>query len=329
MIDYIKLKFSIIIPVYNRIDYIRKAVDSCLMQEYSKENIEIIVVKNILNKDLEEWLTQRSVLFINSKKVSLADKLIEGIKISNGDIICLLEDDDEFVYDKIKTLNEYYKKFPSVACIHNNFRYKEETGYKVNKFYLKHIKKLKNIIFLKQEREKLSLIKHKDIYHNLSCWSFRRDSGFALLRDMVGLTYELDFLLYVEVVEQQKEMVILPEKLTIYRRHNSASRMAVNEQKMISFFELSIFSLESIEKKLSNERLKNFIKSNIYLDKFKANVIDEESVKIIDIKYSLQIIFYPPYIKRELYPFLFLYLPLGLFSQFRKDFYLNHAYISS
>ena len=88
MLDNMTLKFSIIIPVYNRTDYVKKALDSCLNQEYGKENIEIILVKNFIDIDLEEWLKQRSVLYLNSDKVNLADKLIEGINNSNGDIIC-------------------------------------------------------------------------------------------------------------------------------------------------------------------------------------------------------------------------------------------------
>lgn len=327
MNDNMKLKFSIIIPVYDRIDYVRKAVDSCLNQEYLRENIEIIVVKNVFDNDLDEWLKQRSVLFINSDKVSLVDKVIEGIKISQGDIICLLEDDDEFVYNKLETLNEYYKEFPSIACIHNNFSYKEETGYKINKFYLRHRKKLERVIWLKEEKEKLSLISNRDIYHNLSCWSFRRDCAFTLLKDMAGLIYDIDFLLYIEVIEQQKEMAILPERLTVYRRHKSASRINIDDRKIINLFESSIFSLQTIENKLSNGKLKNFIKSSIYIEQFKINIIEKKSINISDIKNSLKIMLYPPYINVEIYPFLFLYLVLGIFRQFRKDLYINHAYI--
>lgn len=329
MNEIIKLRFSIIIPVYNRIDYVRKAVDSCLNQEYERKNIEIIVVKNFSDADLEEWLRQRSVLIINSQKVSLVDKLLEGISISRSDIVCLLEDDDEFVYNKLETLNRYYNEFPSAACVHNNFIYKEEKNYEINKFYLKHQKNPEKAIRLKQERQKLSLIKQRDIYHNLSSWSFRRDSGFTLLQDMAGLTYDIDFLLYIEVIEHEKEMIILPEKLTIYRRHDSATRIAVNDQNIINFFESSIFSLQAIGNKVNNNKLRNFINSNIDLEKFKINIIEKKSIQISDIKNSLRILLYPPYVNKELYPFLFLYLVLGAFKKFRKDLYVNHAYTFS
>lgn len=320
-------KFSIIIPVYDRVDYVRKAVDSCLRQEYDRENIEIIVVKNFLDYDLEAWFRQESVLYVDSDKVNLVDKLIEGISISSGDIICLLEDDDEFVSNKLETLYEQYKNFPNVACLHNNFRYKEENGYRINKFYLKHRKNLRKAILLKKAEKKFALIRHKDVYHNLSCWSIRRNYIFKLLNDLSGLTYNIDFLLYVEVIEQQAEMLILPDQLTIYRRHDSASRIAFDDQKIIVLFESSIFSLQTVKNKMVNRKLRCFIKSNIYIEQFKINIVEEKYLKITDVKDSLNIITYPVYIRSELYPFLFLYLILGIFRKFRKNSYIKTAHI--
>ena len=321
------LKFSIIIPVYNRANYVRKAVLSCINQGYERETLEIIVVKNFSDTDLEEWLKRRSVLYINSDHIGLVDKLIEGISISNGDIICLLEDDDEFVSNKLNTLNKCFKEFPNVACIHNNFEYIEEKGYTIGKFYLKHRKNFKKAIFLKGEKQKLSLIKHKDIYHNLSCWSFRRNYGILMLQDMMGLIYNIDLLLYIEVIEQNIEMLVLPEKLTIYRRHDSATMLEGDSNKIIKFFESSIYSLEIIKSKVFTNKLRNFIISNIYIEQFKINIIGRKSIQISDIKKSFKTALYPTYVKKELYPFLFLYLALALFRQMRKDLYFSHAYI--
>lgn len=321
------IKFSIIIPVYDRKDYVRKAVNSCLIQEYSRDNIEIIVVKNFLDDHLEEWLRGQSVLYINSDKVNLVDKLIEGINISNNDVICLLEDDDEFVIDKLKILNKYYKKFSDIACLHNNFRYMEEKGYKIDNFYLKHMKKLERVILLQDDDEKFSLIKNKDIYHNLSSWSFRRDYGYKLLKDLAGLTYDIDFLIYVQVIENRWRLLLLPDKLTIYRRHGSTTRIAVEDEKIINLFEYSIFSLRTIEYKLTNKKLRHFIMSSIDIEQFKINIIEEKFPKITDINKSIKILIYPPFMNNELYPFLFLYLILGVFKRFRKHLYVNKAYI--
>lgn len=320
-------RFSIIIPVYDRKDYVKKAVTSCLNQNYNKQNIEIIVVKNFADYDLEKWLCQRSILYIDSEKLNLVDKLIEGISISNGDIICLLEDDDEFIIDKLKILDKYYKKFPDISSLHNNFKYMEEKGYNIDKFYLNHMKMLGGITLLKDDEEKLSLIKYKDVYHNLSCWSFRRDYAFELLKDLSGLTYNIDFLIYCEIIEKNAEILILSEKLTVYRRHNSATRMNLDYQKMINFFKCSIFSYQTVQNKISNQKLKSFIKSNIGIEQFKINIIEEKFPSIKDIKDSLVMMIYPPYKNIELYSFLFLYLPLGIFRQFRKHLYINHAYL--
>ena len=320
-------KFSIIIPVYDRKEFVRKAVNSCLSQEYNNESVEIIVVKNFLDAGLEKWLKQYSVLYINSDKVSLVDKIIEGVNVASGDIICLLEDDDEFVVDKLKVLDKYYKKYSDIECLHNNFKYLEENGYKIDKFYLKHMTKLDQAMLLDNTRKKLSLISNRDVYHNLSCWSFRKEHAIQLLNDLSGLTYDIDFLIYIENIERSGKMVILPDKITIYRRHESTTRVSLNDDKIISLFQSSIFSLQTVEHKIVNRKLRNFLKSNICVEQFKINIIEKKFPKIKDIKNILGIIVSPPYIYQELYPFLFLYFILGIFRQFRKEIYINYAYI--
>ena len=320
-------KVSVIIPVYDRRDYVRIAVNSCLNQEYDKDKLEIIVVKNFLDNDLEKWFSQNFILYIDSKKTSLVDKIIEGMDISTGEIICLLEDDDEFVSNKIEIINKYFDDNPDISCLHNNYLTIEEGNNQPNIYSYGHKKELEKVLRLNEKRKMLSLIKHKDIYHNLSCWSFRRDYGPKLLNRLAGLTYDIDFLIYIEVISNQIEMLFLPEELTIYRRHQSASKLTKEDEKIVNLLKLSIFSLNSVQNKISQKEIKIYIESNLIIERFKLYIMEKKGPQIDDIRNSIKVMMFPTYINRELYPFLFLYFTLGILKEARKKIYMKIAYI--
>jgi hypothetical protein len=85
--------------------------------------------------------------------------------------------------------------------------------------------------------------------------------------------------------------------------------------------------LQTIENKVINNKVKNIIRCNIEIEQFKINIIEKKYIQVSDIKKSFKIMFYPTYVRRELFLFLFLYLALGIFTQIRKDLYFEHAYI--
>lgn len=101
---------SIIIPTYKRPLTLSRAINSCLNQKYS--NIEIIVVDD--NNSGDEFRKETETLMASYEK---NDKVIyikhkknmngsaarnTGIKASKGKYIAFLDDDDEFLEDKIQ-----------------------------------------------------------------------------------------------------------------------------------------------------------------------------------------------------------------------------------
>lgn len=99
---------SVIIPTYKRPIYLKRAIESVINQTY--ENIEIIVVDD--NNDADEYRieTEKLMYSINDKKVKYikhsknrngAAARNTGIKYSSGKYIAFLDDDDEFLTNKI------------------------------------------------------------------------------------------------------------------------------------------------------------------------------------------------------------------------------------
>lgn len=103
---------SVIIPTYKRKDlYLKRAIDSVLNQTH--KNIEVVVVDDNASEDLQDYRSRSNdlinkyndsrITYIQNKK-NLGGSLArnEGIKIASGNYITFLDDDDEYLSDKVK-----------------------------------------------------------------------------------------------------------------------------------------------------------------------------------------------------------------------------------
>lgn len=107
-------KVSIVIPTYNRTEYLKKAIKSAIDQTY--EEIEIIVVDDNKNKpEIREWVEALmkefpQVVYIqNDKNLGGGSNRNRGIEKANGEFIAFLDDDDYFEPDKIRMQMECYQ----------------------------------------------------------------------------------------------------------------------------------------------------------------------------------------------------------------------------
>ncbi len=107
-------KVSIIIPTYNRTEYLKKAIQSALNQTYKE--IEVIVVDDNKNKpEIREWVEMLmkeypQVLYVqNDKNLGGGRNRNRGIEAATGELIAFLDDDDYFEPDKIQMQTECYQ----------------------------------------------------------------------------------------------------------------------------------------------------------------------------------------------------------------------------
>lgn len=99
---------SVIIPNYNKQKYIRKCLDSVLVQTYS--NIEIVVVDDCSTDDSRQIIQEyekryaniRAILLCKNGGVSHARNI--GTRAAKGDIVTMLDSDD------------YYSSCKKIAC---------------------------------------------------------------------------------------------------------------------------------------------------------------------------------------------------------------------
>lgn len=98
MKDKNKPLVDVIVPTYNRVDKLRECLDSLLEQDYPPSNYSIIVVDDGSSDGTKELLDQYSranenmTYFTQKNKGSYSARNL-GISNSQGEIVCLLDDD--------------------------------------------------------------------------------------------------------------------------------------------------------------------------------------------------------------------------------------------
>jgi len=120
---------SVVIPTYNRAEYVKKAVESVLNQTYKK--IEIIVVDGSPNdeteKTLQPYLVNSQINYIHRNEIhdgtekdkgNLAQARNQAIRIAKGKYIATLDDDDFWSNErKLEKQVQFLENNPDyVAC---------------------------------------------------------------------------------------------------------------------------------------------------------------------------------------------------------------------
>lgn len=146
-------KVSIIIPTYRRSEFLQRAVNSVLDQSY--KNIEIVIVDDNGEGTADQVETQRSIKALfgdegrikyikNPKNSGAAVSRNNGVKVSSGDYICFLDDDDIYLPDKIEGQlkfmvdNDLELSFSDIKMYNDN---NKQVDARINSIYVKNTDK--------------------------------------------------------------------------------------------------------------------------------------------------------------------------------------------
>lgn len=109
------MKISVIIPLYNKVKYIRETIESVLCQSY--KDFEILVVDDGStdggDKIVEEIADPR-IKLIRQGNAGVSAARNTGIKNAKGDWIAFLDADDFWLKDNLKSHVELHNKHPQL-----------------------------------------------------------------------------------------------------------------------------------------------------------------------------------------------------------------------
>lgn len=113
-------KITVIIPTYNRIDYLKKTIDSVMMQSF--QDFEIMVIDdgspNTLTEDLcNEYAKVTYIRIENSG--GPAKPRNTGIKHAKGEYIAFVDDDDIWLPEKLEKQVKVLENNPDFGLVHS------------------------------------------------------------------------------------------------------------------------------------------------------------------------------------------------------------------
>ena len=116
---YNNTKVTVVVPIYNTVDYLSKCVNSITNQTY--RNLEIILINDgSTDESLKmcELLAKKDprIKVVNQKNVGLAETRNNGMELATGEYICFFDSDDYIENSMIETLLKTAEKTNADVC---------------------------------------------------------------------------------------------------------------------------------------------------------------------------------------------------------------------
>ena len=109
-------EISVVIPLYNKAPYIKRAIDSILSQ--TVQDFEIIVINDGSidggEKIVEEYCDSR-ILLINQENRGVSATRNRGVEMASSELIAFLDADDEWLPEFLETILRLRKEFPDAG----------------------------------------------------------------------------------------------------------------------------------------------------------------------------------------------------------------------
>lgn len=202
-------KVSIIIPVYNGANYVRRAIDSALNQTY--KNIEVIVVNDGSTDKTDDIVRSygNRVRYYKKENGGVATALNLGIQKMRGQYFSWLSHDDEYHPEKIEKQVKLAKKYDDNTIIVSNWLIIDQYNNILEKKYISHIIEKYPTAFLAFDRKTwlnfCALLIPKSIFEE-----------YGNFDETLKTTQDYDFLFRIS---QKSKFKILEDHLLFSRAH--------------------------------------------------------------------------------------------------------------
>lgn len=112
------MKISVIVCTYNRCEYLRKALQSLMMQDFPASDYEVLVVDNNSKDRTRDVVSEfPRVRYLLEEKVGLSHARNLGIAESHGDIIAFIDDDARAEKTWLARLTQVYREEKDAGCV--------------------------------------------------------------------------------------------------------------------------------------------------------------------------------------------------------------------
>jgi glycosyltransferase involved in cell wall biosynthesis len=113
---------SVIIPTYNRADWVLKSIESAISQTY--QNLEVIIWNDGSRDETETVILSfkdKRIKYFHENNHGKSYALNNAIKKSRGEYIAFLDDDDQWAAYKLSHQMDLLTKYPEIDLVFGNF----------------------------------------------------------------------------------------------------------------------------------------------------------------------------------------------------------------
>ena len=244
--------FSIVIPVYNDLDYLKICLDSCLKQDYTFYNI--ILVDSGSGKEIIEFyesiLNPKIQIYKTDKRFLIEDNWARILDIEKNDYFTILGQDDLLNENYLLEMNELINKHPSATLYQTHFEFIDKDG-----LFIKSCKPMakKEFGFQFLESQMRKSIDSTATGYMIRSIDYKKLGGIS--PNYPNLIYA-DFELWVKLSSLNYKATSAKSCFK-YRIHNSVSKLTNGEayskafEKYIHFI-ISLFGNEDVKKVVNN-----------------------------------------------------------------------------
>lgn len=150
------MKFSVIIPIHNKLPHLERSINSVLNQTF--QDFEILLIDDAStdgsNKKIKEFKDQRISIYIRTEPGpgGYAARNM-GIEKARGEWVAFLDADDEWYPHHLTKMNELSSKFPNVYFMSCGWETKSSQKNYLNTFYINNFSKGSKIISIEEYLE--------------------------------------------------------------------------------------------------------------------------------------------------------------------------------
>ena len=297
------MRFSVIIPLYNKAPYIEKALQSVMAQSFT--DYEIIVVDDgskdesaaIAEKTLAGFSLPNKLIRQENAGVSVARN--NGVAQSQGDYLCFLDADDWWAPTFLEEMSGLIDEFPDAGIYGTNYTIVNETKHKTRvapigvepgfeKGYINYCQVYAKTLAM--PLTSISVALPQDV--------FKDTGGFP-----EGIRLGEDFLLWIKIALKHK-VVFLNKPLAFYNQdvedaHRGVTRGGYDPDSFMTFhfdqFEVNENNNHDVKVLLDRLRVYSLLRfrlNNAYNERVKREIA---KVNFANVNKKYRLYYYLPY----------------------------------